>query len=189
MIKKSTKWIKSSITFNMHHWLYRPSICLSVRPCVCYRNSLNLYWGTQPTLQGSTFLPHSAHLGISAQLKFWQVADFKIDYKVELLLSWTTRLPMQQTHPTAWIEVSFSQQQLIGSFSNFKLKLEDKTKAYRCIKWRWQSMEDDLKILKEDYLSNHLSDPTQILNLSLDDQTNVYKCINWRWPSMKEDLK
>ena len=32
-------------------------------------------------------------------------------------------------------------------------------------------MEDDLKILKVEYLMNHLLDPTQILNLSLDDQT------------------
>ena len=32
-------------------------------------------------------------------------------------------------------------------------------------------MEDDLKILKVEYLSNHLLDPSQILNLFLDDQT------------------
>ena len=31
-------------------------------------------------------------------------------------------------------------------------------------------MEDDLKILKVEHLSNHLLDPTQILNLSLDYQ-------------------
>ena len=32
-------------------------------------------------------------------------------------------------------------------------------------------MEEDLKILKVEYLSNHLLDHTQILNLDLDDQT------------------
>ena len=32
-------------------------------------------------------------------------------------------------------------------------------------------MEDDLKILKVEYLSNHLLDHTQILNLSWDNQT------------------
>jgi hypothetical protein len=32
-------------------------------------------------------------------------------------------------------------------------------------------MEEDLKILKVEYLSNSLLDPTQILNFSLDDQT------------------
>ena len=35
-------------------------------------------------------------------------------------------------------------------------------------------MEDDLEILKVEYLSNHLLGPTQILNLSLDDQTTLY---------------
>ena len=38
-------------------------------------------------------------------------------------------------------------------------------------------MEDDLKILKVEYLSTNLFDPTQILNLSLDDQTALYKSI------------
>ena len=36
-------------------------------------------------------------------------------------------------------------------------------------------MEDDLQILRMEYLSNHLLDSTQILNLSLDDQTILYK--------------
>jgi hypothetical protein len=36
-------------------------------------------------------------------------------------------------------------------------------------------MEDDLKILKVEYLSNHLLDPTQILNLSLVDHIILYK--------------
>ena len=35
-------------------------------------------------------------------------------------------------------------------------------------------MEDDLKILQVEYLSNHLLDIAQILNLSLDDQTSLY---------------
>ena len=37
-------------------------------------------------------------------------------------------------------------------------------------------MEDDLKILKVESLSNHLLDHTQILNLSLEDQTKFNKC-------------
>jgi hypothetical protein len=36
-------------------------------------------------------------------------------------------------------------------------------------------IEDDLTILKVEYLSNHLLDPTQILNLSLDDHIILYK--------------
>ena len=35
--------------------------------------------------------------------------------------------------------------------------------------------EDDLKLLKVEYLSNHLLDHTQILSLSLDDRTLVYR--------------
>ena len=34
-------------------------------------------------------------------------------------------------------------------------------------------MEDDLKILKVKYLSNHSSDPPQILNLRSGDQTKI----------------
>ena len=34
-------------------------------------------------------------------------------------------------------------------------------------------MEDDLKVLKEEYISNHMSDFSQILKLSSEDQTNI----------------
>ena len=50
-------------------------------------------------------------------------------------------------------------------------------------------MEDDLKILKVKYLSNHLLDPTQILNLSLNDQSLLYTFFKWRQPPMEDDLK
>ena len=50
-------------------------------------------------------------------------------------------------------------------------------------------MEDNLKILKVEYLSNHLLDPTQILNLSLYDQTLLYKSFKWRRPPMEDNLK
>ena len=54
-------------------------------------------------------------------------------------------------------------------------------------------MEDNLKILKVEYLSNHLLDQNQILNLSLYDKSIYYKYLNeeditWkmtshgRWP-------
>ena len=39
-------------------------------------------------------------------------------------------------------------------------------------------MEDDLKILKVEYLSNHCSDFPQILNLSLGDQTKIKNVLN-----------
>ena len=42
-------------------------------------------------------------------------------------------------------------------------------------------MEDDLNILKVEYVSNRFLDPTPILNLSLDDQTVFFKSSKWRW--------
>ena len=42
-------------------------------------------------------------------------------------------------------------------------------------------MEDNLKILKVKYLSNHLLNPTPILNLSLNDQSVFY--------TLEDDLK
>ena len=50
-------------------------------------------------------------------------------------------------------------------------------------------MEDDLKILKEEYLSNDILDHTQILNLSLYDQTIFYKSFKWTQPPMEDNLK
>ena len=50
-------------------------------------------------------------------------------------------------------------------------------------------MEDDLNILKVEYLSNHLLDHIQILNLSLDDQTMFYKSSQWRRPQMGDNLR
>ena len=49
---------------------------------------------------------------------------------------------------------------LLQSYSNFKLLL-----SYKYLKWGWTPMEEDLKILKVEYLSNHLLDHTQVLNL------------------------
>ena len=50
-------------------------------------------------------------------------------------------------------------------------------------------MEDDLKILKVEHLSNHLFGHTQILKLSLYDKTRFYESIKWRRPQMEDDLK
>ena len=47
-------------------------------------------------------------------------------------------------------------------------------------------MEDNLKILKVEYLSNHLLDHTQILNFSLYDQTLLCK---GKPPPMEDNLK
>ena len=44
-------------------------------------------------------------------------------------------------------------------------------------------MEDDLKILKVEYLRNHLLDHTQIFNLSLGDQTEIKKMVEMKTTS------
>ena len=43
--------------------------------------------------------------------------------------------------------------------------------------------------IKVKYLTNHLLDHTQILNLSIDDQTIFYKSLKWRRPPVEENLK
>ena len=49
-------------------------------------------------------------------------------------------------------------------------------------------MEDDLKILKVEYLSNHLGSYSNS-KLIFDDQTILYKSFKWRKPAMEDDLK
>ena len=50
-------------------------------------------------------------------------------------------------------------------------------------------MEDDLKILKVEYLSHHLLDHTQIFDLSLNDMTICYKSLKLRIPLMEDNLR
>ena len=50
-------------------------------------------------------------------------------------------------------------------------------------------MEDDLKIIKVEYLSNHWSDLPQILNLYQGDQTKIKYLVKWRQPPKEDDLK
>jgi hypothetical protein len=50
-------------------------------------------------------------------------------------------------------------------------------------------MEDDHKIIKVEYLSNHWSDLPQILNLSSGDKTKKIECLKWKRPPMEDDLK
>jgi hypothetical protein len=48
------------------------------------------------------------------------------------------------------------------------LRLYGQTIFYKSLKRRQRPMEDDLKILKVEYIRNHLLDHTQYQNLSLD---------------------
>ena len=50
-------------------------------------------------------------------------------------------------------------------------------------------MEDDLKILKLEYLSNRVLDHTHILNLRLYDQTIFCQSFKWGRPPMEDNLK
>ena len=50
-------------------------------------------------------------------------------------------------------------------------------------------MEDNLKILDVEFLTNHLLDHTQILNLSLDDQSIFFKSSKWRQTPMEDNFK
>ena len=71
------------------------------------------------------------------------------------------------------IKCGISQQPLIGSFSNLKHKLRRPNQNQKCLKQRRPPIEEDLQILKVEFLSNHWPDLSQILNLSLGDQTKI----------------
>ena len=86
--------------------------------------------------------------------------------KIKMLDMKTTSNGRRPQNIKSWI----SQQPLIGSSSNFKLKLRGPNKNNKCLKWRRPPMEDDIKIFKVEYLSNHSSDLPHILNLSSGDQ-------------------
>ena len=54
---------------------------------------------------------------------------------------------------------------------------------------RQPPMEDYLKILNVEYLTRHISDHTQILDLNLNDQTIFYKSLKLRLFLMSDDLR
>ena len=60
------------------------------------------------------------------------------------------------------INSGISQQPLIGSYSNFKLNLRWQNYILQILKGSRTIIEDDLKILKVEYLSNYSLDPPQI---------------------------
>ena len=90
------------------------------------------------------------------------------------------------------IKSCISQQLLIRSSSNFKLKLIELNQNHKCLRGRGPPMEEDLKILKDEYLRNHWPDLPQIWNLSSGDQTKI-KIKAWKEEDhrgrVEEDLK
>jgi hypothetical protein len=85
------------------------------------------------------------------------------------------------------MKIRISQQPLVGSYSNLKLKLLGSNQSEQTYQMKTTSSgrrpltEDDLIIWKVEYISNHWSDLTQIWNLNYWDQTTVHKGIKWRW--------
>ena len=63
-----------------------------------------------------------------------------------------------------------SQQPLIGSSSNFKLKPKRPNQNYKLLAMKMTSMADDLKIIKREYLRNHI-------HLSLEYQTKIQNIV------------
>jgi hypothetical protein len=88
------------------------------------------------------------------------------------------------------IRSGISQQLLIGSYSNFKFQLIlPKSILYQSFKWWRHPTEDDLKILKVEYLGRPLLNHTQILSLSVYEQTIFCQSFKWRRPLMEDALE
>jgi hypothetical protein len=93
-----------------------------------------------------------------------------------------------------FFQIWFSQQPLVGSYSNLKLKLLGLNQSVQRFQMKMTSngrrppTEDDLKKWKGEYLSNHWQDLTQILKSRYWDQTKVEKGVKWRQPPMEDDL-
>jgi hypothetical protein len=61
--------------------------------------------------------------------------------------------------------------------------------VFRSLKLKTNLMENHLKILHVEYISNQWSDLIQILNLSKRDQTKVYKSFLLKTTPMEDDLE
>ena len=79
------------------------------------------------------------------------------------------------------LKILISQQPLIGSSSNFKLSSGDQTKIkMHEIKRTYRRMEEELKILIVECLSNHWADLPKIWNLGSGYQIKIkMQEINW----------
>ena len=87
-----------------------------------------------------------------------QVSACKMGYEVVILLDRTVQPPTH--HPPDHIDYQniksgISQQPLVGSFSNFKFKLRGPNQNHKGVKGRQLPMEEELKMLKAEFLSNH----------------------------------
>ena len=84
-----------------------------------------------------------------------------------MLKTKTTSKGRQPQNIKSWI----SQQPQIGFSSNLKLKLRGPNQNQKYSKQRQHPMEEDIKILKVEYITNRWTDFLKTLNLSLGNQT------------------
>ena len=82
------------------------------------------------------------------------------------------------------IKSGLSQQPLIGSYSNFKLRLRRPKQSVQIFQWRQSPIEHIKSGISQQPLIGLYSN----LNLSLDDQTILYKFTIWRRPPMEDKL-
>ena len=130
--------------------------------------------------------PASHHLSIIEWWLWWRQTSMKDDHQWKMTSN--GRRPQN-------IERGISQQPLIGSYSNSKLKLRGQNHSLLWVvmkttkpklKTAWN---ENLTLSKEEYLSNLLLDITLILNLSWSDQPKIEICLKWRHHPMEDDLK
>ena len=106
-----------------------------------------------------SFFPHSIPMHLFNKLQkfspteFLQISACKMGHEVVWLSC------HKPPHPTKYLGNHLNKEYLSNHWTDpsqiSNLSLSDQTKLYACWKGRWPLMEDDLKILKMEYLCNH----------------------------------
>ena len=138
-------------------------------------------WFSRPQMEDSLKILKFEYLRIGnhcSDLPQWKKTSNWRRPSMEEDLQWNTT--SNGGRPLIEILSWISQQPFIGSSSNLKLNLRGPHQNLKCMIWRRPQLEDDLKILKSEYLriSDHWSDLPQWKKIS-----------NWRRHSMEEDLQ
>ena len=115
-------------------------------------------------------LPQILNLGLYDQRELCKCFKWRRP-QMEDDLKWKT---------TSNVKSEISQQPLVGSSPNFKLRHMWLKQTLQMCQMNKAFNGRRPQILKVIYLSNHWSDLSQILDLTLCDQTKLYKCFKWR---------
>ena len=139
-------------------------------------------------------------------LEFWKVVYFSNHWShltQSLNLSWNDQAKVCKIFEKKMICIGrrpqnmnseISHYPLVGSYSNFKIKIGDKIKVQR-FQMMIQRLKNKLnkttyfRIIEVGYFSNHWFNLVQIVTLSAADQTKVYKRFKRRLPPIEDDLK